>query len=132
MGLINEINIKNQTYFFYNDIIDIETFDKKLDKKSYKDLDIYNVGYVAIKKVGSGYDVNSVNPLYLRINNANGYIADVNEDKYLVFDDTYKNENKKLLKKYDDIFKGIIDRIKKINDDWLEYSKYYEDYWFRI
>ena len=79
----------------------------------------------AIKKTGSGYDVNSVNPLYLRINNVNEYVEEVNEDKYLVFDDTYKKENKKLLEKYDDVFNGIIDKIKKINDDWLEYS---EDY----
>ena len=53
MGSIKEINIKNQTYYFYNDIIDIKTFDSsnlKLDKKSYKNLDIYNIGYVTIKK----------------------------------------------------------------------------------
>ena len=126
MGTIKEINIKNQTYYFYNDIIDIKTFDSnsiKLDKKTYKDLDIYNIGYVTIKKIGYGYDINSVNPLYLRIDNANGYIEEINEDKYLVFDVTY--ENKKLLKRYDDVFNGIMDKIKKIDDDWLEYSKDY-------
>ena len=77
MGTIKEINIKNQTYYFYNDIIDIETFNSnmlKLDKKMYKNLDIYNIGYVTVKKLGSGYDINSVNSLYLRINNGNGYI----------------------------------------------------------
>ena len=75
MGSIKEINIKNRTYYFYNDIIDIETFDSKnlkLDKKSYKDLEIYNIGYVTIKKIDYGYDVNSVNPLYLPLNNASG------------------------------------------------------------
>ena len=43
MGSIKEINIKNRTYYFCNDIIDIQTFDSnmlKLDKKSYKNLDI--------------------------------------------------------------------------------------------
>ena len=77
METTKQINIKNPTYYFYNDIIDIETFDSnmlKLDKKSYKNLDIYNIGYVAVKKIGSGYDINSVNPLYFRINNGNGYI----------------------------------------------------------
>ena len=111
MGKIKEINIKNRIYYFYNDIIDIETFDSnmlKLDKKSYKNLDIYNIGYVTIKKIGYGYDVNSVNPLYLRIDNANGYIEEINEDKYLVFDDT--DENKWLLR-YDDVFNGIMDKI---------------------
>ena len=128
MGSIKEINIKNRTYYFYNGIIDIKTFDSnnlKLDKKSYKDLAIYNIGYVTIKKNGSGHDVNSVNPLYLRINNVNGYIEEVNEDKYLVFDDTHKNENKKLLEKYDDVFNGIMSKIIKLDDDWLEYAKDY-------
>ena len=118
--------IKNRTYYFYNDIIDIETFDSnmlKLDKKSYKDLDIYNIGYVTIKIIGYGYDINSVNPLYLLIDNANGYIEEINEDKYLIFDVTY--ENKKLLERYDDVFNGIMDKIKKIDDDWLEYAKDY-------
>ena len=126
MVSIKEINIKNRTYYFYNDIIDIKKFDSnnlKLDKKSYKDLNIYNIGYVTIKTIGSGYDINSVNPLYLRIDNAKAYIEEINEDKYLVFDDTY--ENKELLKRYDDVFNGIMDKIKKIDDDWLEYSKDY-------
>ena len=108
MGSIKEINIKNQTYYFYNVIINFETFDSnmlKLDKKTYNNLDIYNIGYVTIKKIGYGYDINSVNPLYLRINNANGYIEEINEDKYLVFDDTDKN--KELL----DVFNGIMDKI---------------------
>ena len=118
MGSIKEINNKNQTCYFYNDITDIETFDSnnlKLDKKSYKNLDIYNIGYVTIKKIGHGYDVNSVNPLYLRIDNASGYIEEINEDKYLVFD--VRDENKKLLKRYDDVFNGIMNKIKKIDDD---------------
>ena len=123
---MKERNIKNRTYYFYNDIIDIETFDSnmlKFDKKSYKNLDIYNIGYVTIKKIGSSYvyNINSVNPLYLRINNANGYIEKINDDKYLVFDVT----NKKLLKRYNDVFNGIMDEIKEIDDDWLEYSNDY-------
>ena len=87
MGSIKEMNIKNQTYYFYNDIIDNETFDSnnlKVDKKTYKNLDIYNIGYVTIKKIGQGYDVNCVNPLYLCFDNASGYIEEISEDKYLV------------------------------------------------
>ena len=106
-GNNKDINIKNRTHYFYNDIIDIEAFDSnmlKSDKKTYKNLDIYNIRYFTIKKIGSssGYDISSVNPLYLRINNANGYIEKINEDKYLVFDDT--DENKELLKRYDNVF----------------------------
>ena len=127
MGSIKELNIKNRTYYFYNDIIDIETFDSnnlKLDWKTYKNLDTYNIGYVTIKKIGYGYDVNCVNPLYLRINNASGYIKEINKDKYLFFYVT--DENKELLEKYDGVFNGIMSKIKKIGDDWLEYSKGYK------
>ena len=76
METIEQINIKNRTYYFYNDIIDIENFDSsmlKLDKKSYKDIGIYNIGYITIKKIGDCKNINSVNPLYLRNNSASGY-----------------------------------------------------------
>ena len=51
MGTIKQIKIKNESYYFYNDIINIKTFDSKnlkLDRKSYKNLDIYNNGYVTV------------------------------------------------------------------------------------
>ena len=54
MGKVKQIEIKNRTYYFYNDIINIEEFDSnllKIDKKSYKDIDIYNIGYITIKKL---------------------------------------------------------------------------------
>ena len=55
MGKIKLISIKNQTYYFYNDITDLENFYSsllKLDKKSYKDIGIYNIGYITNKKIG--------------------------------------------------------------------------------
>ena len=54
MGTIKQINIKNRTYYFYNDIIDLENFDArllKIDKKSYKDIGIYNIAYITNKKL---------------------------------------------------------------------------------
>ena len=53
MGNIKQINIKNRTYYFFNDMINIKDFDSsliKIDKKSYKNIAIYNVGYITIKK----------------------------------------------------------------------------------
>ena len=53
MGEVKQVNIKNQTFYFYNDIIDLENFDAtllKTDKKSFKDIGIYNIGYITIKK----------------------------------------------------------------------------------
>ena len=54
MGIIKQIDIKNRTYYFYSDIIDLESFKSnllKIDKKSCKDIGIYNIGYIAIKKI---------------------------------------------------------------------------------
>ena len=51
MGIIKQINIKNQTYYFYNDIIELENFDSdllKIDKKSYRDIGVYNIRYITI------------------------------------------------------------------------------------
>ena len=99
METIKQIKIKNRTYCFYNDIIDLENFDSsllKLDKKSYRDIGIYNIGYITIKKIGDCENIYSVNPLYLRITHANGYIEEKGVNKYLVFDST--DENKELLK----------------------------------
>ena len=71
-----------------------------------------------LKKIVYGFDINSVNPLYLRNDNASGYIEEINKDKYLVFD--VRGENKKLLKRYGDAFNGIMGKIRKLDDDWLE------------
>ena len=125
MGIIKQINIKNRTYYFYNDIIDLENFDAKLlkiDKKSYKDIGIYNIGYITIKKIGDCKNIYSVNPLYLRINHASRYIEEKGVNKYLSFDPV--DQNKELLKKCH-VFNAIRDKIKEINSDGCDYEKEY-------
>ena len=89
----------------------------KIDKKSYKDISIYNIGYISIKKNGYGYDIN----ISLRITHAGGYIEEINGDEYIVFD----SRDKELLKKYNDVFNGIMDKIKKITGDKCDYEKDY-------
>ena len=77
MGTAKQIDIKNRTYYFYHDMIDIKTFDSnllKIDKKSYKDIGIYNIEYTTIKKIDDYENIYSLNPLYLTISNASGYI----------------------------------------------------------
>ena len=52
MGNIKEINIKYRTYYFFDEIINIKDFDSnllKIDKKSYKNIDIYYIGYITMK-----------------------------------------------------------------------------------
>ena len=107
-------------------MIDIKTFDSdllKIDKKSYKDIGIYNIGYITIKKIDDYENIHSVNPLYLTISHASGYIEEKGVNKYLVFDST--DENKELLKKYNDVFNGIRNKIKKISGDECDYEKDY-------
>ena len=99
MGKIKQIDIKNRTYYFYNYIIDLKDFDArllKIDKKSNKNIGIYKIGYITIKKIDDYEKIYSVNPLYLTIAHASGYIEEKGVNKYLVFDST--DENKELLK----------------------------------
>ena len=54
MGVVKQINIKNRTYYYYNDIIDLKNFNVrllKIDKKHYKGIYIYCIGYIRIKKI---------------------------------------------------------------------------------
>ena len=86
MGEIKQIDIKNRTQYFYNDIIDLKDFDArllKIDKKSYKNIGIYNIGYITIKKIDDCESIYSVNPLYLRVDHVNGYIGEKGVNKYL-------------------------------------------------
>ena len=66
-----------------------------------------------------------MNPLYLGITHANGYIEEMGANKYLIFDSM--DENNELLKKYNDVFNGIIDKIKEVNNDECDYEKDYEN-----
>ena len=124
MGTVKQINIKTRTYYFYNDIINIKNFESKLlkiDKKSYKNIGIYNIGYITIKKIDDYENIYSVNPLYLTITHASGYIEEKGVNKYLVFDST--DENKELLKKYNDVWNRIRDKIKEVSSGECDYEK---------
>ena len=71
MGIVKQIDVKNRTYYFYNDMADIRKFDSnllKIDKKSYKYIGIYNIGYITIKKIDDYENIYSVNP-YLTVFN---------------------------------------------------------------
>ena len=117
MGQVKEINIKNRTYYFFNDMINTEVFDQnllKIDKRSYKNIDIYCIGYITIKKIVDYENSCSVNPLYLIIGDVDGHIEEQNGSKYLVFDST--NENRRVFKKYTELWDGIKNEIKTIND----------------
>ena len=102
MGNIKEIKIKNRTYYFFDDMINITNFDAnllKIDKKMHKNIDTYYIGI----KDSENVKINSVNPLYL--------IKKKVRNKYLILDSTDKNEE--VLKKYAELCDGIKISLKK-------------------
>ena len=81
MGNIKQINIKNHTYYFFNDMINIKKFNSsllKIDKKTYKNTDTYYIGCITIKSISDYESINSVSPLYLIVDKADGYIEEKN------------------------------------------------------
>ena len=126
MGVVRQINIKNRTFYFYRNMINIKNFDPtllKIDRKSYKDIGIYNTEYIAIKKTDDCETIYNVNPLYLLVNHASGYIEEKGVNKYLIFDST--DENKELLKKCNDVWNGIKNKIEEVSSDECDYEKDY-------
>ena len=112
---INQLNIKNGSYYLYNDLINIKDSDArllKLDKKTSMGLNIYCIGYVTKKPE---WNVNSVNPLYLMISKIDGFIEEKNDNKYLNIAST--NKNSEVLNKYFEFWNGIKDCIEEINDN---------------
>ena len=95
---VQDIDIKNRTCYFFNDIINITFFDLnniKIDKKSYKNILIYYIGYVTTKD--SKYvKIYNVNPLYLIFINMNGNFEEINGNKYLTLVLTNKSREKHL------------------------------------
>ena len=104
MGQVKEINIKNQIYYFFNDIINIKNF--RSSKKSYKDIDICYMGYITTKKFGDCKNIHSVNLLCLIIHSATGHFKEKNDKKYLILDSTDK---------YEEVLSGIRSEIKTLN-----------------
>ena len=120
---VKDINIKNRTYYFFNDIIYIENFDPnniKIDEKSCKNIGIYYIGYVTIKEFVNIY---SVNPLYLIFSYVNGYFEEINGSKYLTLVPT--NESKEKIKNYEELRSKIRDLIRSITKSSDKYDEKY-------
>ena len=102
----------------------IKTFDSdllKIDKKSYKNIGIYNIEYITIKKIDDYENIYSVNPLYLIVNHASRYIEEKGVNRYLILDST--DENKEPLRKYNDAWNEIKNKIEEVNSYECDYEK---------
>ena len=109
---IRQLNIERKAYYFYNDLINIKKLNSnnlKLDKKSGLGNNGYYIGYIKKKPQ---WNVNSVNLLYLMINRIKDYFEEKDGDKYLII----SSENGDIMQKYQEVFGGIKEVIKKIND----------------
>ena len=104
MAITKQINIKNRTYYFYNDLIKLFYFDPnmlKLDKKTFKCIDNHCIGYVTKKEECK---INSVNPLYLLIYKIDAFIEERRGNKYLLL---FTENNYEVLEKYKEVLDGI-------------------------
>ena len=105
-------------------MINIEDFDSnllKIDRRPYKNIGIYNIAYITIKKNDDYENIYSVNLLHLIINEVDRYFKEINGNKYLTLVSTDKN--KKVLTKYAELWDGIKNSIEKINNKSSEYGK---------
>ena len=108
MRQVKEVNIKNQTYYFFDDMVDIKNFHSNLskkDKKLHKEIDVYYIGYITIKKFSDCEKIHSENPLYLIIHSATGYFKEENGEEYLIIDST---------EKYEAVFLGLDQKLKHL------------------
>ena len=126
MGKVKQIKIKNRTYYFYNDRINLNDFDArflKVHKKNYNEIDIYYIGYVAVKTIAKYNNSNSVNPLYLMINKMIGHFEEKNESRYLLLDDVYENKGvSKNIKKFGKALKKKLKRLMVVKELNMEKS----------
>ena len=79
MEIIKEMNIKNRTYYFFDGMLNIKNFNPnllKIDKKSYKNIDIYYIGFITNKNLGDYESIHSVNPLYSIVGEIDRYIEE--------------------------------------------------------
>ena len=120
-NMVKDINIKKCTDYFFNDIIYMKKFNPnniKTDQKLYKNILIYYIGYVTIKKDLKNYNVNL---LYLIFGKVNGYSKEINGNKYLML--VLTNESKEKIKKSDEQWIKIKDLIRSATKKLADYDE---------
>ena len=119
---MREVNTKS-VYYCFEDMVNIEDFHwnlLKIDEKSHRDIDIYYIGYITIKKIDDYENVHCVNQLYLITHSATGHFKEKNGEKHLIIDST---------EKYEEVFSGIRSEIETLNS---EKELFYEKSYARI
>ena len=113
---VRSLEIKNTSYYYYDDIVHADEFDRNLIKINKREsrigADIYYIGYIVNKPK---YNINSVNPLYLILKDVKFTVGKIeaSSDRYLVID----LSNKDVLNVFDEMFDFISNKINKIDGD---------------
>ena len=94
-----------------------------MTKNHTKTLAFTTLGIPQRKEIDDYQNVYSVNPLYLHIDHAGGYVEKEGANKYLAFDST--DQNKKLLRKYNDVRNRIKNKVNEVSDSEFDYEKDY-------
>ena len=128
MGEVGDLNFENGTYYYFDNIIDIRKLESnllKIDKKSHRYFDIFDFGYIMIKKFSKcnsdcDYEnIRSVNPLDLTFSCATGYFKKEYGEKYFILDS---------IERYEEVFSENKSEIETINSgeklfDEIYYAK---------
>ena len=118
---LNEINIKNRTYYFLDDMINIKTIDPnkiKIDEKSNKTYHLPQ--WIRDGQRPQLRNISSVNPLYLIINKIYGYIEESNGNEHLslvLTDSSFYRRKQRHAKKYEELWNNIRDLIRSISNN---------------
>ena len=113
---VKSLEKKNISYYYYDDIVHADKFDKNLIKVNKREsrigTDIYYIGYIVNKPQ---YNINNVNPLYLILEDVKCTAEKIegSSDRYLVID----LSNKDVLNVFDDMFDFISNKVNKIDGD---------------
>ena len=116
VAYLKSLEIKNTSYYYYDDIVQADEFDKNLIKVNKREsrigADIYYIGYIVNKPQ---YNINNVNPLYLIVKDVTCTVEKIegSSDRYLVID----LSNKDVLNVFDNMFNFISNKINKIDGD---------------
>ena len=125
MREVKKITIKNQTYYFYNDIINLDEFDGskiKVDKKNLMTLIFIILAMNIRKKITECNEINSVNPLYLNTKDTKGQFVKGKSDNVwylIIFGDA------DVLRKFANIWKSIRAKIEENTGGIVQYDKDY-------
>ena len=125
---VTDIDIKKPTYNFFDDIINIKKVDPnkiELDEKSFKNILIYDIGYVTIK-VLKYVKINSVNNLLLIFSKVKEYFEEISKSKHLTLVPTNDRKEKKKIKneelgsKIKDLIRSIIKRLDGYDEKYMK------------